>query len=238
MTAEKTLNRFVHDRRPGWFPKLPTGWKGNINLGLNYNETNTTNKRFYGDFGVEGDVGRSNWKGSTYFAFARANRIRNEDDWGASARWRFRLLETGFVETLATHDIDEVAEPARRSTGSIGFGFKPLNRETLVFDYVLGGAAESIENRNGIVNEGFRISLNENLRWKLNSHMTLRQSFRILVEPDSSMNYNYRFESGLDTLIIGALNLSVLYRVDYDTTIQVRENRQKTRIVTTIGVKF
>ena len=237
-SAEKTLNRFVHDRVPSWFPSLPEDWKGNLRLGFNYNESQTTNNRYSGSFSLEGDKPKSNYLAKYYFAFAKQGDNVSEDDWGSSFRYRYKIQKQGFVETLLTHDVDELRNPAERSTGSVGVGWKPYNKKNLKLDFVAGGAAERVLKQNDDSTTGFKLNLNENFQWNFNPHMKLKQSLRFYIDPQNNADYNFRFESGLETLIIGAFNLGLTYRLDYDSTIKDESARQKTRVITSIGVKF
>jgi len=237
-SAEKTLNRFVHDRVPDWFPKLPADWKGEVKFGFNLNESVSTTKRYYGDLNFEGDKPRNNYQLQSHFAFAKQDDSRSENDWGLSARYRYKRTDTDFVETLATHDVDELSEPHLRTTSSVGLGIKPYNNSKLKIDTVLGGALERLEHRNADPDTSFKLNFNENLQWKFNKHMTMKQSLRFYVSPEDDLNYNYRFESGLDALIVGAFNLGLSYRLDFDSSIEDKDARQKSKIVTSLGVKF
>lgn len=237
-TTERTLNRFVHDRVPDWFPQLPENWKGDVTLGFNLNEAVKTSTRYFGEFGLEGDQDRTHYKFGSYFAYAEQEDIQSENDWGLSARFRYKLKNTDFFETLTTHDIDNLYDPAKRSTVSLGFGLKPYKRDNLTFDYVVGGAVEWVNRRNGVGETNLKINVNENFNWKFNEHLTLKQSLRFYLDPSNDMHYNFRFETGLQTLIVGAFNLGLFYRLDYDSAIENMDNRQKRKIVTSLGVKF
>jgi len=238
-SAEKTLNRFVHDRVPDWFPQLPENWKGQLNLGYNYNEAVKASTRYYGDLSVEGDLPKTNYLLKSHFAYAQQDKTRSEHDWGVSARYRHKLTRsTDFFETLATHDVDELFEPRNRTTTSVGFGIKPYDVEKLKLDTVLGGALERIDRRDTDAESSFKLNFNENLQWKFNKQLTLKQSLRFYLTPDDALDYYYRFESGIDALIVGAFNLGLSYRLDYDSAVDDKDARQKTRIVTSVGVKF
>ena len=237
-STERTLNRFVNDRVPDWFPVLPDDWKGMLKLGYNLNDAEQTSTRYFGEFDLEGDKTRTNYYFKTYFAYAEQNRIKSENDWGGLARFRYKLKSSDFLETLGSHDVDELFDPATRSTVSVGFGFKPLKSESLSFDYVAGGAFERLDTREGDPSTSFKFNINENFQWKFGKHLTLKQSMRFYLDPTDDMNYNFRFDSGLQTLIVGAFNLGVSYRMDYDSAIEQKENRQKTKFITSFGVKF
>lgn len=238
-TAEKTLNRFVHDRVPDWFPRMPKDWKGQLRFGYNLTEAGTTNTRYHGEFSLDGTKSKSNYQFKSYFAYAKQSGIRSENDWGLSGRFRYKLEKKGgFFETLATHDVDELFDPRYRSTSSVGWGVEPFNSDRLKLDTVLGGAVEQLQRRGGEAETSFKVNLNQNLQWKFNQHMTFKQSLRFYVSPTEDLDYNFRFESGLDALIVGAFNLGLSYRLDYDSAIQDADSRSKSRIITSVGVKF
>ena len=237
-STERTLNRFVNDRVPDWFPVLPDNWKGMLKLGYNLNDAEKTSTRYFGEFDLEGDKPITNFYFKTYFAYAEQDRSKSENDWGLLARFRYKLKSSDFLETLGSHDVDELFDPAKRSTVSVGFGFKPLKSKSLSLDYVAGGALERLDTRTGDTDTSFKFNINENFQWKFGKHLTLKQSLRFYIDPTDDMSYNFRFDSGLQTLLVGAFNLGVSYRMDYDSSIVQRANRQKTKFITSIGVKF
>ena len=238
-STERTLNRFVHDRVPDWFPRFPEHWKGELKLGFNLNEAVSTSTRYYSDFMVEGDMPKSNYLFKSYFAYAKQDKTLSENDWGLSARYRYKIdNRNDFFETQLTHDVDELLEPQFRSTSSVGFGIKPFNNDTFSLDTVFGGALERIDQRQSDPESSFKLNFNENLKWSFNKQLTLKQSVRFYLNPNESLDYNFRFESGLDALIVGAFNLGLSYRLDYDSSIEDKDARQKTRIITSLGVKF
>jgi putative salt-induced outer membrane protein YdiY len=237
-STERTLNRFINDKVPGWFPVLPEAWKGELKLGFNLNKAAQTSTRYFGEFGFGWDKPKNGYNFSTYFAYAEQNKIQSENDWGLSTRFRYKLESTDFVETLGSHDVDELFDPAKRSTASIGYGLKPYKSDKLSFDYVIGGAIESLDRRIGTVETFFKFNINENFQWKFNKHLTLKQNLRFYINPTDEMNYNFRFDSTLQALIVGAFNLGVSYRMDYDSSIKVGDGRHKTKFVTSLGVKF
>ena len=238
-TAERTLNRFVHDRVPDWFPQLPENWKGQMKFGFNLNEAIDTSTRYYGEGSLEGDHNRSNYQFKSHFAYAKQSETRSEHDWGLSARYRYKLKSrSDFFESFVSHDVDELFEPHLRTTSSIGFGIKPYQKDYFTLDTVLGGALERQDRRNSDPTSSFKLNFNENLKWKFNKHLTLKQSLRFYLNPDEDLHYNYRFESGIDALIVGAFNLGLSYRLDFDSAISDDDARQKSRIMTTLGIKF
>lgn len=238
-SAERTLNRFVHDRVPAWFPQLPDDWKAEMKLGVNINEAVSTSTRYYGEFTVEGENTRSNYLFKSHFAYAKQDETISENDWGMSARYRYKLRErSDFFETLLTHDVDQLFEPQLRTTSSVGFGIKPFNEENFTLDTVFGGALERLDRRDSDPSTGFRLNFNENLRWSFNKQLSLKQSLRFYLNPDEDLDFNFRFETGLDALIVGAFNLGLSYRLDYDSSIEDKDARQKSRVITSVGIKF
>jgi putative salt-induced outer membrane protein YdiY len=237
-SAERTLNLFVHDRIPSWYPSLPDGWTGKINLGLNFQEAETINKRYYGDATIEGIRESMEFRLDSHFAFAEQNLIPSENEWGMSSRFRLDMRDPNFMEGQLTHDHDSIGEVRKRSSASIGYGFKPLLHERFTLDCVAGGAFQIQESRLEPKNQAFLLNLNENLKWKINPHMNLVQSLRFFVSPTSWDEHYFRMETGLETLLIGAFNLSFQYRLDYDAGVAEKSARRRTRIMTTLGVKF
>ena len=237
-STERTLSRFVNDRVPSWFPRLPEDWKGMLKLGYDLNDAEKTSKRYFGEFDLEGDKPSTNYFFKTYFSYAEQNSIKSENEWGLLARFRYKLKSSDFIETLGSHDVDELFDPAQRTTVSLGFGLKPIKRESLTFDYVAGGALERVDLHNGEAETYFKLNVNENFQWKFGKHLTLKQSLRFYADPTEEFSYNFRFDTGLQALIVGAFNLGMTYRVDYDSSIEPKANRQKTKFVTSIGVKF
>ncbi len=236
-TAEQTLSRVVNDRVPGWFPQLPEKWDGSLKFGFNYNDARRLNTRTYGEFNLERDDNNHNFNLKTYFAYAEQNRVTNEQDYGGSFRYRYKFGQGNFVESLTTVDIDNINEPDRRITESLGYGVSLLRSDRLKLDVVLGGALEEIQVSDMDSELNFRVSLNENFNWRFNKHLNFKQSLRVLENVEDFGEYYIRFDSGLNTLIIGALNLGITYRLDYDSALS-RANRQKTRLVTSLGINF
>ena len=237
-STERTLNRFVNDRVPSWFPRLPEDWKGMLKIGYDLNDAEKTSKRYFGEFDLEGDKPTINYFFKTYFSYAEQDRIQSENEWGLLSRFRFKLKSSDFIETLGSHDVDALYDPGERTTVSLGFGFKPLKTKRATFDYVAGGAVERLDLHEGEAATYFKLNVNENFEWKFGKHLTLKQSLRFYADPTENFNCNFRFDTGLQALIVGAFNLGMTYRLDYDSSIEAKANRQKTKFVTSIGVKF
>ncbi len=58
------------------------------------------------------------------------------------------------------------------------------------------------------------------------------------MEPNDFSRYTLTFDSSVETPIIGALNLELAYRYDFDSTLLDKNARKNTRIVTSLGLKF
>ena len=210
-----------------------------MKLGVNINEAVSTSTRYFGEFTVEGDKPRSNYLFKSHFAYAKQDKTISENDWGMSARYRYKLQKrSDFFETLLTHDVDQLFEPQFRTTSSVGFGIKPFKQENFSLDTVFGGALERLDRRDSDPSSSFKLNFNENLKWSFNKQLSLKQSLRFYLNPDEDLDFNFRFESGLDALIVGAFNLGLSYRLDYDSSIADKDARQKSRVITSVGIKF
>lgn len=236
--AERALKLVAHNQKPSWYPELPDNWNGNLKFGFTYNERETLSSQRYGEFIVEGKTEPFNHQLRAFYLFSDQSGIQSENRWGGSYRARYNATELTFLQSLSSYEADNINDPENKAIQSLGVGTKLINQSNFTIDGVIGGAAEYRDMRTTTDSTTFKLSLSEELRWRFNDSLQFKQSVSLLVEPDDFSRYTIRFDSSIETPIIGALNLEFAYRYDFDSTLVNKNARKNTRIVTSLGLRF
>lgn len=236
--AERALKFIAHNQKPSWYPTLPDNWNGNLKFGFTYNDRETLSSQRYGEFGLEGKTGHFNHQLRAFYLFSDQAGVQSENRWGGSYRTRYNATELTFLQSLSSYEADNINDPRYKAIQSLGVGTKLINQSNFTIDGVVGGAAEYRDMRTTVDSTTFKLSISEELRWRFNDSLQFKQSVSLLVEPDDFSRYTLRFDSSVETPIIGALNLEFAYRYDFDSTLINKNARKNTRIVTSLGLKF
>ena len=236
--AERALRFIAHNQRPSWYPQLPDNWNGNLKFGFTYNDRETLSTQRYGEIGIEGKTDHFNHRFGGFYLFSDQGGIQSDNRWGSSYRARFTATELTFFQSLSSYEVDNLKDPEQKVIQSLGVGTKLINQSSFSIDTVIGGAAEYRDMRTTADSTIFKLSLSEELRWRFNDSLQFKQSVSILVEPNDFSRYTLTFDSSVETPIIGALNLELAYRYDFDSTLLDKNARKNTRIVTSLGLKF
>tara|TARA_R110000782_G_scaffold78293_5_gene156100 strand:- start:91966 stop:92922 length:957 start_codon:yes stop_codon:yes gene_type:complete len=216
-------------------PDIFALWEGKIELG-GFRSTGTTS-----EFGVSASLSAKRqgvkWTHVLYgnVDYRRANGETSRDRFVLSYAPRYKAGLNGFIYGLAQYEHDPFVGYDNRYSGSAGFGYKPLQTDSMNLSIDVGPSLRHVEYIDGTAETKLGGRSSADFEWKLSPTLTFRQTASGYAEKDViSLNSL----TALDTKLISVLTARLSYNVQYENDDRLSSKRLDTLSKVTLIYDF
>lgn len=217
------------------------GWSGSVNVGGIYTDGNTRTSALSVTADATRTDGENRYTGDASYNYSRNRAI--DDTSADNARLglgydRF-LTEKAYVLGNASYFTDNVAALDARTIFGVGGGYQIEDTEEFKW---------SAEGGISFVDEDFAVDANDRdyeagriataLNWVINKNVSYTQGTELLVSLDDSDDQLVINDSRIDLSLSESMIASVQYRLNYDNTPALGNQRDDQSVILTVGWTF
>ncbi|MEM7387999.1 MAG: DUF481 domain-containing protein, partial [Verrucomicrobiota bacterium] len=134
------------------------------------------------------DGKKNDVKWDAYYKYYKQDGEKGEDNYGASQNYRHQWRDGLFLQSETRYDVDKVKRNRTKASQVAGVGYAPWKSEKFKVDVAPGLKAEHVKNaeNDDINGTTYKLSAKQNMAWKINDDLRLKQELNYSVDPKNS----------------------------------------------------
>ncbi|MGZ0707679.1 DUF481 domain-containing protein [Coraliomargarita sp. W4R53] len=217
----KMLRRFMDIQ-------TPEDWSGNMRLGINLSQGDTSWTETYANGKLEIDPKQSSnfYRLTGSYTYrqtegADGDAYKSTDKYSAEFIYRRTFKEDWFVQNALGYRADQIKgiDMEAQETIGIGYRYKPSDKFNLLFGG--GGGVEEFDADYEDTRTGLNTLVNvfQEATWSPLKRTTLVQKFNYYWNPDNTEQFNYVFTAALRVRLSDLLGLEFSYNKSFDNDV-------------------